>query len=458
MEQQQQQHFLNLRSVEEDFEIQELIGSGSYASVFRGINKKTNEVVAIKRINKLRLLWSATRKNKIDLMAEVEVMKRLKHPYIIQLFSVYDTSKELALVMEYGEGGELIKRVEEAGKYTEQNAREVVKRILQAIAYMHNQGTVHRDVKPENLVLMTKGSSVDVKLADFGLSKLSIQSMRTFVGTPHYLAPEMLKGDEYGKEVDIWAIGVVTFQMLTGCIPFVGETPDLLYSAIMAGAMNISDSKWGEVSEEGHDFVQKLLRLNPIQRLTIAQALEHPWIQGRKFPAQVPLFTLSTSNLSINDPCLIHIDGASSPHSPKLGRVGMNGGETSSSIAPLPALDSFDGDCLSPTHPISPPLSPISQSRCLAPPHSPLPTHLKASPRTATFTRSSTTYHKWLIFGHRESSPSSSPPSSPSISHFKLGFARRRRASTPEVSTTSSTQSVLTLPPTTKSQAVFVLI
>jgi tRNA A-37 threonylcarbamoyl transferase component Bud32 len=153
--------------------------SGNFATVFKAVDRLSREVVAVKRIKKLRMLWGALRKNKFDIMSEVLVMTQLQHPHIIRLHKVYDSNKELTLVMEFAGGGQLLNKVKEIGRYPEDKAKIVVRSILSAIQYMHEQNAVHRDLKPDNIVLMSTANLTDVKLTDFGFSKLS-----TLVNTP----------------------------------------------------------------------------------------------------------------------------------------------------------------------------------------------------------------------------------------------------------------------------------
>eukprot|EP00300_Choanocystis_sp_HF-7_P034238 c4685_g1_i1.p1 GENE.c4685_g1_i1~~c4685_g1_i1.p1 ORF type:complete len:461 (+),score=79.98 c4685_g1_i1:109-1491(+) len=270
----------NHETVEDDYDIHERIGRGTFADVFRATNKVTGQIVAIKRIRKLQMLFSLFRKNKIDLSAEVDVMRKMDHPNIIKLFDVYENRKEVALVMEYAPGGQLMARVNELGGCPEQTTKRIIASVLSAIKYMHDNNVVHRDLKPENIVLMGDELN-EVKLTDFGLSKLSSSPMKTFVGTPAYLAPEMLQGNNlvYGKEIDVWAIGIVAHFLLVGELPFKGQTNDDLYAEIRScHILNFPSLRWLQVSEAAKDFVRSILRADPKERPSLSEALGHSWL------------------------------------------------------------------------------------------------------------------------------------------------------------------------------------
>lgn len=298
----------NHETVEDDYDIHERIGRGSFADVFRATHKVTGAVVAVKRIRKLQMLFGLFRKNKIDMSAEVDVMRKMDHPNIIKLFDVYENRKEVALVMEYAAGGQLLSRVSDIG-CCEQTAKQVIFSVLSAIKYMHDNNAVHRDLKPENIVVMGDDLT-QVKLTDFGLSKLSSAPMKTFVGTPAYLAPEMLQGNnlQYGKEIDVWAIGVVTHYLLCGQLPFQGNTSDDLYAEILhCRALTFTAPAWQHVTNHAKDFVQNILRADPKQRLTLSNALRHPWLSsvnnndhGSSSPPSLSSERVSSTPLSLN--------------------------------------------------------------------------------------------------------------------------------------------------------------
>jgi len=165
---------------------------------------------------------------------EIDIMKKLQHPNIIQLMEVVDTPDTLYLVLEFVSGGELFDAIVNKGSYSETDAAKIVRQIMEAIQYVHSLGIAHRDLKPENLLLSGEEGKADfIKIADFGLSKdFGEEQLSTSCGTPDYVAPEVLMGEPYDKSVDIWSIGVITYVLLCGFPPFYGDSQKELFKAL----------------------------------------------------------------------------------------------------------------------------------------------------------------------------------------------------------------------------------
>ncbi|KAK4807972.1 hypothetical protein QYF61_016203 [Mycteria americana] len=215
---------------------------------------------------------------------EIGVLLRLSHPNIIKLKEIFETPSEIALVLELVTGGELFDRIVERGFYSERDAAHVVKQILEAVLYLHENGVVHRDLKPENLLYADLSPDAPLKIGDFGLSKIVDEqdTMKTVCGTPGYCAPEILHGCPYGPEVDMWSVGVITYILLCGFEPFFDPRGDqYMYSRILTCDYEFVSPWWDEVSLNAKDLVRKLIVLDPQKRLTVYQALEHPWVTGK---------------------------------------------------------------------------------------------------------------------------------------------------------------------------------
>uniref|UniRef100_G3SYI8 Calcium/calmodulin-dependent protein kinase type IV n=2 Tax=Elephantidae TaxID=9780 RepID=G3SYI8_LOXAF len=249
---------------------------GATSIVYRCKQKGTQKPYALKVLKK-------TVDKKI-VRTEIGVLLRLSHPNIIKLKEIFETPTEISLVLELVTGGELFDRIVEKGYYSERDAADAVKQILEAVAYLHENGIVHRDLKPENLLYATPAPDAPLKIADFGLSKIVEHQvlMKTVCGTPGYCAPEILRGCAYGPEVDMWSVGIITYILLCGFEPFYDERGDqFMFRRILNCEYYFISPWWDEVSLNAKDLVRKLIVLDPKKRLTTFQALQHPWVTGK---------------------------------------------------------------------------------------------------------------------------------------------------------------------------------
>jgi len=292
------------------YNLLEVLGWGSTSTCHRCVNKKTGENFACKIIDK-RHIEQRFRGLLQQFFVEIEALKTLKHPNIIHLYDVYITNDKIYMVMELMEGGELFDYVVEKGTLTEEEASVMVRRITEAIVYMHDQNVIHRDLKPENLLLTKKVEKTgegdvfgkgegaidgpDVKIIDFGLSKFLVPispnsnsegveyvTAKSFLGTRGYLAPEMLQRREYDKAVDIWALGVIVFVLLCGCLPFDDDSSAVPSDATIREKFVLRFPRWAKnLSESAKDLLMHLLDCNAKTRYTAAQALAHPWVKGK---------------------------------------------------------------------------------------------------------------------------------------------------------------------------------
>jgi len=269
------------KSIHELFDIGEKIGSGAFAIVKVATSKKTNRHYAVKILNA-----SNTTQNPDK---EIAIMQKVDHPNIIRLYSIFQEENQIYMVMELVTGGELFDKIVQKGHYTETDAAVLVRKIVDAIAYLHSIGIAHRDLKPENLLLQSEDQDTEVKIADFGLSKIMDHQamMKTACGTPGYVAPEVLQAQGYGPEVDMWSIGVITYILLCGFPPFYSDELPELFKKIMAVDYSFPATYWKDISEDAKDFIRALLVSNPKTRLTAAKALQHVWLN--KTRKNIPL-------------------------------------------------------------------------------------------------------------------------------------------------------------------------
>jgi len=275
------------------YTIKEKLGSGSFATVKRAINKETGEVVAVKIIKKKRL----TTKELKSIEREIDIMIKLKHRNVVTLLDVFDSPKQIYLVMELCVGGELFDKVVEAGNYSEHLASKAIKQVCRGIRYLHANGIIHRDLKPENLLYYDNSSEGLLKITDFGLATHLDDPddlMRTTCGTLHYVAPEVLLGHPYGKEVDLWSLGVILFVLLSGYLPFYADQKKQTYKLIVTGDYGgFDDPVWDGVSKDAKNLVVRLLDINPKNRISLDEVLRHPWISRAESVASPKTFSVS---------------------------------------------------------------------------------------------------------------------------------------------------------------------
>lgn len=263
-------------TVEEFYNLSSELGRGATSIVYRCEEKQSQKPFALKVLKK-------TIDKKI-VRTEIGVLLRLSHPNIIQLKEIFETDTDIALVLELVTGGELFDRIVERGYYSERDAAHVIKQILEAVAYLHENGVVHRDLKPENLLYADLSLDAPLKIADFGLSKIIDDqvTMKTVCGTPGYCAPEILRGNAYGPEVDMWSVGVILYILLCGFEPFFDPRGDqYMYSRILNCDYEFVSPWWDDVSLNAKDLVSRLIVLDPQKRLSVREALQHPWVLGK---------------------------------------------------------------------------------------------------------------------------------------------------------------------------------
>lgn len=290
------------RDIFDYYDKKDLIGSGGNGQVYRCIHKVDGHEVAVKATS-LRQCMLPT--GEVDhaavdrLLMEAHMIRNLKHNNIIQLEDVFSDGSTLYLVMELVRGGDLFDRILERKGYSEDSAKQVIQQVLFAMQFMHDKKIAHRDMKPENILLVHRESDTKVKITDFGLAKSANQTggLKTYCGTPYYFAPEVLEKQRsgesdktYGFETDMWSIGVITYVMLTADYPWSSEER-AMSREIATASVNFEkhDEVWQRVSPAAKDFISCLLVLQPEGRLTAAQALVHPWfdsLRGHQIPPE----------------------------------------------------------------------------------------------------------------------------------------------------------------------------
>jgi len=258
-----------------DYEILATLGKGGYGEVKKVIHKLTGDVRAMKVIKK----ESCDEGYLKTLSNEINILRQLDHPHIIKLYEIYQDSSHIYMVTEFLGGGELFDVLVKKRALSESISAKIIKQVLQAINYCQTKRIVHRDLKPENLMLDSE-DSFNIKVIDFGLSRFynPNKKMCQRLGTPYYIAPEVLK-KKYDEKCDIWSIGVILHVLLCGAPPFQGRTDEQIFEAISLGFVSFSSAEWKSISNEAKIFIKKLLVVNPDNRYSARQALEDPWIK-----------------------------------------------------------------------------------------------------------------------------------------------------------------------------------
>uniref|UniRef100_G3N626 Si:ch211-27e6.1 n=1 Tax=Gasterosteus aculeatus aculeatus TaxID=481459 RepID=G3N626_GASAC len=256
------------------YDIRALIGRGSFSRVVRAEHRATRQPFAIK------MMEVEAPEGREVCAAELAVLRRVSHPHVIRLVEVLQFPRRVYVVLELATGGELLDRVVSRGHFTERDATQALRMALAGVGHLHHLGITHRDLKPENLLYYHPGADSRLLVTDFGLATFAdgSWSLRTTCGTPEYMAPEILLRTAYSCAVDMWALGVIAYVVLSGSMPFEDDSRTRLYRSIVRGKYSFRGDPWPSVSHLARDFVQGLLLLDPAARPTAEQAIRHPWV------------------------------------------------------------------------------------------------------------------------------------------------------------------------------------
>ncbi|CAL1265467.1 unnamed protein product [Larinioides sclopetarius] len=275
------------------YRLKEELGTGNFSQVRAGVHALTKERVAVKILDKSKL----DNKTQKMLAREILSMETLHHPHVIRLYEVLETLSRIYLVMEYANGGELFHRISQHGSFSEKAARPLFAQITAAVDHMHSHNIVHRDLKAENVFFHGPNT---VKVGDFGFSTYiqdSQEPLRTFCGSPPYAAPELFRDDSYvGPMVDVWALGVLLYFMLTASMPFKATTVSGLKKQILEGEYTIPDY----LSTECHYLIVGILKQDPKSRTTLEQLKKSNWLMGQTLPEALPEVGMVSENADCN--------------------------------------------------------------------------------------------------------------------------------------------------------------
>lgn len=280
------------------YELKTKLRKGSYATVWEGIHKQSEQIIAVKVIERKDL----QPKDDEAVLNEVATMQSLAgFKYTVQLVDFYEEDDYFYLVMEYMAGGDVFDRIVKMTTYTEKDARDLTLVLLKAVNSMHKEGIAHRDIKPQNLMLSSKEDNASIKVGDFGFARRvhTPSSLTTRVGTPTYVAPEILKNMPHDQRVDLWSIGVVVFVLLVGYPPFLEEKQADLFLKIRTGDFSFVKDDWLQVSEDAKDLIKGLLKTDPKERWSLEEALRCKWIN--QDPDQLSSIDLGESVRSLKE-------------------------------------------------------------------------------------------------------------------------------------------------------------
>ncbi|KAJ3027142.1 hypothetical protein HDV00_011391 [Rhizophlyctis rosea] len=308
------------------------LGSGNFATVKEAVDKTSGTKYAVKVINKSR--FSKKPKFLENLRQEISILMGIEHPNVVRIYNVVDEPENVYIVLELVSGGELFDAIIENQKFSEEVTRSIMLQIFNALKYLHDRGITHRDLKPENILLTSKEpGDWRLKLSDFGLAKLAGEEefMRTLCGTPNYVAPEVLTnavGRQYTKAVDLWSCGVILYICLCGFPPFSEElAPPNMTDQIKQGKYTYISPFWDDISPEAKELIDGLLTVDPRERLTVDQALDHEWMKMSGLPDTVTEYTSSsqpTHAFTRGDTLLAPLKRTKPKHNPELEESSAN--------------------------------------------------------------------------------------------------------------------------------------
>jgi serine/threonine protein kinase len=269
-----------VRVFETDYRLEDKLRSGSYGTVYITRHKTSNLEFAVKVIDRTKL------KEKDDkaTFREIGIMKDLVDvDNVVHVVDVYVVQNCFYIVQDYARGGDVFDRLAKRVSYTEKDARDLGVILLETMKEMHQRKIVHRDMKPENLLLKSTMDDTSILLADFGFAKyVPEEGLKTRCGTPAFVAPEILVGKQYDTQVDMWSVGCLIYMLIGGYPPFQDETHRGLFRKIRAADFTFHDVYWNQVSLAAKQLITNLLTVDPKDRLSAQQSLDSDWLEVKE--------------------------------------------------------------------------------------------------------------------------------------------------------------------------------
>ncbi|KAJ8279903.1 hypothetical protein COCON_G00069690 [Conger conger] len=275
---------------------EEILGGGRFGQVHKCVENSSGLTLAAK------IIKARSQKEKVDILRvscqdwglrrglhevvrnEIQVMNQLDHANLIQLYAAFESRNDIILVMEYVDGGELFDRIiDENYNLTELDTVLFIRQITEGLQYMHQMYILHLDLKPENILCVSRSTN-KIKIIDFGLARRykPREKLRVNFGTPEFLAPEVINYEFVSFPTDMWSLGVITYMLLSGLSPFLGEDDNETLNNILACQWNFEEDEFSNISEEAKDFITRLLVKSKSWRMSATESLKHPWLSDQK--------------------------------------------------------------------------------------------------------------------------------------------------------------------------------
>ncbi|XP_056607403.1 myosin light chain kinase, smooth muscle [Triplophysa dalaica] len=262
-------------SVKDFYDIEDRLGTGKFGQVFKLVEKSTKKIWAGK------FLKAFSQKEKENVRQEIDIMNSLHHPQLVQCVDAFEGKSDMVMVLELISGGELFERIiDEDFELTEREVIKYMLQIIDGVQFIHKQGIVHLDLKPENIMCINKTGS-KIKLIDFGLARRLVDSgsLKVLFGTPEFVAPEVINYEAISYPTDMWSIGVICYILVSGLSPFMGDNDNETLANVTSATWDFEDEAFDEISDQAKDFISSLLKKDMRARLTCAQSLEHSWLK-----------------------------------------------------------------------------------------------------------------------------------------------------------------------------------
>lgn len=276
------------------------LGDGLYGEVYKVQNKLSGQLCAMKKMVK-KEKDKPSIEDEIEVLNEIEMMKRMDHPNIVKIFQFYNTKDIYYIIMEYCAGGELYYEIINKGKFSEEEASYIMYQILSVVFYCHSNDIIHRDLKPENVLIERKEKNfIKIKVCDFGTAKIYEKGRieRRIVGSSYYIAPEVLSKN-YDEKCDLWSCGVIMYILLSGLPPFEGDTDKEVMEKVKKGKYDLEIPEFKSISKEAKNLICCLMQLNPKDRLPAGEALKHNWFKSHHSRERVNLLIIDSNTEKI---------------------------------------------------------------------------------------------------------------------------------------------------------------